>query len=805
MLTSRLNTWLGYWLAIMLMTIALPVFAQQGETPPEDTADGAPAYSTLADLLEDDQARQRLIEELRSLAAPQEGELGLAGEETPATIAEQAPSGQSAEQVSLARRLAAATSNIAGNIGGQFTNLMSVLGALVAPDEATEGDTATGPEFDMTAFTSAAIELALIIVATFVAFFILRRLARPLFTRLSHWSMHGDSRSALLRVIVAVALAAAVDVAVVALAYIGGNLLATFAVGGSGELPAYTALFLNAFLIVELFKAAIRMLFSSGYEGLRLLPISADEAASWNRWLASLSGFVGYGMLVLVPIVNFNVSPALGQATGFVVMLLAFIYATTFVLKNRLKLRGALEARAANASMSASRMALVLLGKCWHLLAIAYFLLVLVLGVTRPEEALPYVMLATLQTLIIIGVGLLISGVLTQVIGKRIRLSDDLRRKLPKLETRLNSYIPTFLKVIRAIILIAVVMLVLNAWGAFDLAAWYATEAGSATVGKLIDVLVILIVAAALWIALASLIEHRLSPETGIGEPSARTKTLLSLFRNALAIALITITAMIVLAEIGVNIGPLIAGAGVLGLAIGFGAQKMVQDIITGVFIQVENAMNTGDVVTLAGITGTAERLSIRSVGIRDLAGTYHIIPFSSVDTVSNYMRGFGNHVGEYGISYRENIDEAIAQLELAFEELKASEEHGHKLLEPLSVAGVIALADNSVNIRVILKTTPGDQWGVGRAYNRLVKMYFEAAGIEIPFPHTTLYFGQDKTGSAPPANLRIMQQDFTIDGSPAGQPKPRDIEPPEALDPHDDTAIPKAHTQPDSDEVDER
>src|SRR5699024_6956767 len=136
--------------------------------------------------------------------------------------------------------------------------------------------------------------------------------------------------------------------------------------------------------------------------------------------------------------------------------------------------------------------------------------------------------------------------------------------------------------------------------------------------------------------------------------------------------------------------------------------------------------------------------LSIRSVGIRDLSGTYHIVPFSSVDTVSNYMRDFAYHVGEYAISYRENIDGAIAQLQLAFDELQATTEHSHKILEPLSVVGVVSLADSSVMIRVMIKTTPGDQWGVGRAYNRLVKMYFDAAGIEIPFPHTTLYFGQD-------------------------------------------------------------
>ena len=428
------------------------------------------------------------------------------------------------------------------------------------------------------------------------------------------------------------------------------------------------------------------------------------------------------------------------------------------------------------------------------------------LTLTRPGDALPFVMFATLKSLAAIVVGLLVSSFLTQTIGRRITLSDDLRRKLPLLEKRLNSYVPNALRVLRTIILIVVIMMVLNAWGAFDLAAWYASEGGAVLVGNLTSVAVILIVALAVWLGLASLIEHKLNPETGYGEPSARAKTLLSLFRNALAIAMVTITGMIVLSEIGINIGPLIAGAGVLGLAIGFGAQKLVQDVITGVFIQVENAMNTGDVVTVGGVTGTAERLSIRSVGIRDLSGTYHIVPFSSVDTVSNYMREFGNHVGEYGIAYRESIDDAIAQLQLAFEDLKASEEHSHKLLADLTVAGVIALADSSVNIRVVIKTTPGDQWAVGRAYNRLVKLRFDEAGIEIPFPHTTLYFGQDKTGSAPPANLRVMQQAFTIDGSPAGQPKSGDITSDDRFDPRGSKTSSDTfeHEKPDHDDVDE-
>ncbi|WP_202884384.1 mechanosensitive channel protein [Halomonas sp. YLGW01] len=733
------------WLLTALMLVGLPTQAQEG--PPAD----GPAYSTLADLLENEASRSQLIGQLRDLAANGQAAAASTVDSATSSAAEAAPSGQQADAASLPRQLAELTSTIASQIGSQLEGLASALGGLFK-------GTGPGQAFDMAAFTSAALNLGLVIAATIALFFVFRRLARPAFDATSRWSLSGQGMTPVLRLVVAVAIAAVIDVLVVALAYVGGNLLATFAIGESGELSTRASLFLNAFLIIELLKAGVRMLFASRYEGLRLLPITATEASYWNRWLARLIGLVGYGLMVVVPLLNYYLSPALGQGMGTLIMLGAFVYAVGVVLKNRQRLRDGLDAQAAKASMAATRVSLKLFARIWHLLAIAYFLMVLVLTFTRPEDALPFVMLATLQTLAVVGAGMLLSRLLTQTIGRRIHLSEDLKRKLPLLETRLNAYVPNLLRVIRALILIVVVMITAGAWGLFDLGGWYATDLGRGLVAKVISVLVIVTMAMALWVGLASLIEHRLNPETGDGEPTARAQTLLSLFRNALAITIIAMTVMVVLSEIGINIGPLIAGAGVLGLAIGFGAQKLVQDIITGVFIQVENAMNTGDVVTVGGVTGTAERLSIRSVGIRDLSGTYHIVPFSSVDTVSNYMREFAYHVGEYGIAYRESIDEAIECLKEAFEELAASDDHKQNLLAPLEVAGVVALADSSVNIRVRLKTTPGTQWATGRAYNRLVKMHFDAAGIEIPFPHTTLYFGEDKDGSAPAGNVRVLE-----------------------------------------------
>jgi len=252
-----------------------------------------------------------------------------------------------------------------------------------------------------------------------------------------------------------------------------------------------------------------------------------------------------------------------------------------------------------------------------------------------------------------------------------------------------------------------VIALLLDAWNVFDLVAWLGTNTGIAFASSAATVLVIIALAAAAWIAMASWIDHWLSVDAGGGEPSARQRTLLALFRNAVAVVIITMAVMITLSELGINIGPLIAGAGVLGLAIGFGAQKLVQDIIGGVFIQLENAINEGDWITAGGISGTAERLSIRSVALRDLEGVLHIIPFSSVDTVSNFNRDFGCYLGFYGVAYREDTDEVVKHLFAAFEELKQDPGVAQYIQDDLIMDGVAALADSSGNSRVRIRTTP--------------------------------------------------------------------------------------------------
>ena len=391
------------------------------------------------------------------------------------------------------------------------------------------------------------------------------------------------------------------------------------------------------------------------------------------------------------------------------------------------------------------------------MVALVYLAAILVTAILYPEEALPFMLAATGQTLIAVVGGIVLAALLTQVILRRIHIGDELRAKFPLLEARLNAYVPTALKVARFAILAAVLAVVADAWTPFDLGAWVASESGARLLGRALSVALIIVLALFAWLVIASWIEFRLNPQAGAA-PNPRARTLLTIFRNAVAIALVVVTSMVVLSEIGINIAPLLAGAGVLGLAIGFGAQKLVQDVITGVFIQLERAIDVGDTVTAGGITGTVERMTIRSLGLRDLSGTYHLLPFSSVDTVANYNRGFAWHVGEYGIGYREDTDDAIEHLRAAFAELLQDPALREQILDDqLEVHGVTALADSSVNIRVRIKTRAGSQFPVGRAYNRLVKRHFDAAGIEIPYPHLTLYFGEDKHGKAPPAHLKLL------------------------------------------------
>ena len=515
--------------------------------------------------------------------------------------------------------------------------------------------------------------------------------------------------------------------------------------------------YLAAFAVAGLGHLALHVFLAPSPADARLLPVDEASAHGWEQRLDRLVRIGAYGLLFVAPLAGLILAGLEPLVSGLVV--LSVLVATRGILSDlrvpvAAWLKGLAQRRA-----GISRTALALVAPVWHWLAGGYALALAGIGLAGAPGVLQWTALASLWSVIVVLIGGFLGHWLSVLLRHRAVVPPRLSARSPMLEQRLSVWLPRLLAIAHGLIAAVVIGLLLEIWHLADLPAWLASAAGQAVIGAVAGVLGILLIALTAWLAAVSWIEDRLNPDTGHGEPGAREKTLLTLFRNALAIAIITIASMVVLSEIGIDIGPLIAGAGVIGLAIGFGAQKLVQDIITGVFIQLEDAIHQDDFITAAGISGTVERLSIRSLGLRDLTGTLHVVPFSSVDTVSNYTRDFGYHLGEYGVAYRENIGDVIEHLHKAYERLQGDARMGGEVTGPLEVDGVTALADSSVNVRVRIRTTAGMQWAVGRAYNRFVKEVFDEAGIEIPFPHMTLYFGEDKQGGAPPAHLILQQE----------------------------------------------
>lgn len=239
-------------------------------------------------------------------------------------------------------------------------------------------------------------------------------------------------------------------------------------------------------------------------------------------------------------------------------------------------------------------------------------------------------------------------------------------------------------------------------------------------------------------------------------EAEKRLATLQGVIRVTVGIVVVAVAVMMILQNLGVEIGAVLAAAGVVGIAVGFGSQQLVQDVISGFFLLIENQIRVGDVVQIAGKAGLVEKINLRMTVLRDLSGNVHFVRNGHIDTVTNMTKGFSFYVFDIGVAYRENTDEVIEVMKQVGQELREDDEFKSDILEDLEVMGVDKFADSAVVIKARFKTRPIKQWRVGRAYNARLKHAFDKADIEIPFPHVTVYAGQDKDGTAPTHPLQV-------------------------------------------------
>ncbi|SPJ23034.1 mechanosensitive ion channel domain-containing protein [Palleronia abyssalis] len=690
----------------------------------------------LIDVLSDDAARQDLLDRLQAVdgdTPPEQAVEALAGDGS-------VPS----EVLTFGRRIAVITQDTAESIADRASFLWSRLAE--APD-VLEGLSGVS----MSIILDTVDELILLIVGTFAVFLVLRQLAMRTYRRLGAASSNANYA----RRVGLWLFSAFIDFLIVVFAWAAGYLIATTVLGIFGQIGIRQTLYLNAFLLVETVKVGVRMILSPSSTDLRPLPMADTTARQINGWVNFIVGVVGYGQLLVLPIVNAQVSYVAGSAVTALIALIVLGISVVLVLRNRRRLANWMTGEGGIASHRGS---IGWIARHWHWPVLAYLFAMFVIVLVSPASVVFETLMTSGQVVLVVLLGIAVSTFFGGIMTRGIIVPDNVRDRLPLLETRLNRFIPRALFVLRLIIVVFVVLFALDAINVVDLRGWLVSRVGLQLTGMFFSVFAILVVAFALWLALTSYVDYRLNPEYG-QIATAREKTLLTLGRNAATIALIIITLMFVMSEIGLNIGPLLASAGVLGLAIGFGAQKMVQDIITGVFIQFENAINVGDVITAGGTTGTVERLTIRSVSLRDLSGVYHIIPFSSVDMVSNYMRDFGYYLCDMGIAYRENIEEAKTAMLDAFDELKTLEGNDLNIVGEFEWFGVQELADSAVILRSRVKCAPGTQWGIGRQFIEICKRIFDERGIEIPFPHQTVYLGEAKDGSTQTFNVSSRTQ----------------------------------------------
>lgn len=233
------------------------------------------------------------------------------------------------------------------------------------------------------------------------------------------------------------------------------------------------------------------------------------------------------------------------------------------------------------------------------------------------------------------------------------------------------------------------------------------------------------------------------SGRSSSGEVEKRAATLSEIIKKISVVSIIIMAVIMALDQIGFDIKAMLAGVGIIGVAVGFGAQNLVKDIINGLFVIFENRVRVGDVAIINGTGGFVEQVNLRTIVLRSLDGTIHVFPNGSITSLSNMTHEFSFYIFDIRVAYKEDTDRVVSVLKEVSDEIIKDPAYSKSIIEPLEVLGVDSFKDSAVNIKARIKTVPIMQWSVGREMNRRIKKRFDELGIEIPFPHRSIYFGE--------------------------------------------------------------
>jgi moderate conductance mechanosensitive channel len=707
----------------VLMAVAGVASAQAPPPPPPPSAATVEIERLIA-TIQDDAARERLLGELRALLEAQRRVA------PPPAAAEPAPVHETV------------TSRLLEWLSDQLTALTRAGSAIVelvtdAPEiGARIGSELADPDRRLRIVQIAGV-LAAVLLVSWLAEWLARRALRRVHTHLEASAREGGWTRLPLFVVAwllsLVPLVAFGGAAYVILAGLGADSAAGLAV----------AALVNAYLLARAVNLTAAAILSPGSAVLRVLPITDETAAYIHLWVRRFANISIYVYFVAQAAVAAGLPLTVHDFMLRVLGLVNAMLLVTLILQSRVAVARRITGSATTTSdvarsvTSATGLRLRRrLAGFWHVLAIIYVLIALIVWLIRPADGGIFVLNATALTALTWVGAILVAFLVRFVVESIFRATDNLRQQFPSLKPRANQYLRLVALSCAFVIYGTAFLITLQIWGARSL-DWFTTPVGRRLTGSAIVIAISLAIALLLWELGNVMFERWVArPANGtlsIDRREARVRTLMPIMQLALMVVLALFVGFIVLSEIGISIAPLLASAGAIGIAVGLGAQGMIKNLITGVSMILSDTLAVGDVVTLVDKSGVVEGISISAVQLRSFEGTLHTIPFGNITVVSNQTKDFAYAAFDIGVGYDADIDRAGTIIAQVGRDLRRDETMGQLILADLELFGVDAFADRAVIIKARMMTLPGRQWDVARAFNRRLKQAFDQAGIDMP------------------------------------------------------------------------
>jgi small-conductance mechanosensitive channel len=527
--------------------------------------------------------------------------------------------------------------------------------------------------------------------------------------------------------------------------FCAAGLLMRWLAGFDANAATITGGFVDAYVTTRVVMAVVRLLMSPLSHGLRLVKASHALARTVTTWVRRFVVLAAFGVAVA------DAAQVLGAGAGGrlaivkLVSLVAHLFVVILIFKIRQPIAQTIAApEGASGALAPARNGLA---RVWAMLAAVFVMGAWVVWALGVEDGFPKLLHFIGVSCAVIVAGRLVAILLLGGLGRLVHGSGQDGSETSALHGALiERYYPLVRMLLSWLVVVCTVIALCQAWG-FNAVGWFAPGTlGRSLLSAVATILVALVIAVVVWQGCNTAIDRRLAAWRDQGDlvRAARLRTLVPMLRTALLVIMVLIVGLTALSQIGINTTPLLAGASIIGVALGFGSQKLVQDFITGIFLLMENAMQVGDWVTVAGVSGTVEYLSIRTVRLRAGDGSLHIVPFSSVSTVNNVNRGLGNAAVRVSVSPDTDVQQVIDELKQLGAGLRADPAFKDMILDDIEVWGVDAVDGSMVTLAGQIRCIDKGRWGVQREMNRRIFERFRELGIAITDPRSRLLVPQD-------------------------------------------------------------